>query len=462
MALLSLSVSILLAISSLTSTLTTSPGPAMPLNPNPPSAPVRLAFIHHSTGEDWLNIGGLREALNQNNYYVTETNYDWGPPDLDVNDGNPIGYHTDIGHWYNWFLGPHRDTYLQALYTSSYTTGENSIPDPGGENVIIMFKSCFSSGQYILGNPEDPPLPKGQPNPLWGKGLCDDPQCSGANYYTVSNIKGLYRDLLDYFATRQDKMFVLITTPPSHDQAVDPEMAAKLRAINIWLVYHWLDDYPYNNVFVFDYYNVLTSNGGDPNTNDLGAESGNHHRYWNGQVQHVIGYPNDFLAYPTFWDGQPDNHPSAAGHCKATGEFVKLLNIAYHCWRGDGGCPQFMGRSGGVSAGTPSPPPTQQPSPSATPSTSPPPISTPSSPTPTSSASQPSQGISGKILGIGALIGIFTIIGAFMMKRKGAKQVSTSEIDEKIMKLEKALKEGRISKETYQELRRKYEKEKSR
>jgi len=49
-----------------------------------------------------------------------------------------------------------------------------------------------------------------------------------------------------------------------------------------------------------------------------------------------------------------------------------------------------------------------------------------------------------------------------MMKRKGAKQVSTSEIDEKIMKLEKALKEGRISKETYQELRRKYEKEKSR
>ena len=274
MALLSISVSILLAISSLTSTLTTSLGPAMPLNPNPPSAPVRLVFIHHSTGEDWLNIGGLREALNQNNYYVTETNYDWGPPDLDVNDGNPIGYHTDIGHWYNWFLGPHRDTYLQALYTSSYTTGENSIPDPGGENVIIMFKSCFSSGQYILGNPEDPPLPKGQPNPLWGKGLCDDPQCSGANYYTVSNIKGLYRDLLDYFATRQDKMFVLITTPPSHDQAVDPEMAAKLRAINNWLVYHWLDDYPYNNVFVFDYYNVLTSNGGDPNTNDLGAESG--------------------------------------------------------------------------------------------------------------------------------------------------------------------------------------------
>jgi len=306
-----------------------------PLNPNPPVTPLRLVFIHHSTGEDWLKPdgGNLRQALNDNHYYVTDTNYDWGPPDQDVNDGNPIGYHTDIGHWYNWFLGSHRDTYLQALYTTGHVSdaiGENTIPDPGGENVIVLFKSCFSSAQVIYGEPDDQPLPEGQPNPLYGQNVMNDA------VYTVSHIKGLYRDLLHYFATRPDRLFILITTPPSHDQAVDAEMAARLRAINTWLVDHWLDGYPHHNVAVFDYYNVLTSNGGNPQTHDLGATSGSHHRYRDGRIEHLVG-PGDFLAYPS--EG-PDNHPTAAGHRKATAEFIPLLNIFIHCWQGDGGCPR--------------------------------------------------------------------------------------------------------------------------
>lgn len=306
------------------------------LNPEPPESVLRLVFIHHSTGEDWLKPegGGLRQALNDNRYYVTDTNYDWGPMDQDVRDGNPIGYHTDIGHWYNWFLGPHRDTYLQALYTTEHVSdaiGANTIPDPGGESVVILFKSCFSSAQVIYGNPDDLPLPKGQPNPLYGQDVMND------TVYTVENIKGLYRDLFDYFGTRPDKLFVLITTPPSHDQAVDAEIATRLRAINLWLVQDWLKDYPYSNVAVFDYYNVLTSNGGSPYQNDFGAASGGHHRYRNGVIEHMVT-PGDFLAYPS--EG-PDNHPTAVGHQKATGEFIPLLNIFVHCWQGNGGCPSL-------------------------------------------------------------------------------------------------------------------------
>lgn len=130
------------------------------LNPNSPTEKIKLVFIHHSTGEDWLNKGDLRKELNRNNYYVVETNYDWGPVDLDINDGNTIGYHTDTGHWYNWFLGPHRDVYLNALYKSIYTTEPNTIADPGGEAKIVMFKSCFSSLQVMYGNPDDPPFLK--------------------------------------------------------------------------------------------------------------------------------------------------------------------------------------------------------------------------------------------------------------------------------------------------------------
>lgn len=301
------------------------------LNPNPPDNPIKIVFIHHSTGEDWLKPdgGNLRKKLNDSKYYVTDTNYEWGPSDQDVNDGKTIGYHTDIGHWYNWFLGPHRNTYLNALYKNTNVSdaiGRNTISDPGASKLIIIFKSCFSTAQSTSGNPDDQPLSEGQKNPLRGKGLCDDEQCTGDRYYSVENIKGLYRDLLSYFITQQDKLFILITTPPSHDQAVGSEIMDRLRAINNWLVRDWLDNYQFNNVAVFDYYNVLTSKNA-------------HHRFRNGSVEHITGNSN-FLAYPS---PGPDNHPSAAGHKRATEEFVPLLNIAVHCWMGEG-CPELMGR----------------------------------------------------------------------------------------------------------------------
>ena len=300
------------------------------LNPNPPTEKIKLVFIHHSTGEDWLNRGDLRKELNRNNYYVVETNYDWGPNDLDVNDGNPIGYHTDTGHWYNWFLGPHRDVYLNALYKSTYTTEPNTISDIGGDAKVVMFKSCFSSLQVIYGNPDDPPLSKSEKNPIYGRGCMDDWA------YTVSNIKGLYRDLLDYFKIRQDKLFIIITTPPSLEVSVGKELASLLRGINNYLVNDLLKNYPYNNVFVFDYYNTLTSNGGNYLKNDLNSSTGNHHRYREGKIEHTINFKNDCLAYGSDTDGDnipDDNHPNPEGHKKATYEYIQLLNIAYNRWK---------------------------------------------------------------------------------------------------------------------------------
>lgn len=84
-------------------------------DPSPPAAPVKLIFIHHSTGEAWLadDHGQLGATLRDNNYFVSDTNYGWGPNDLDVGS-EKIGDHTDIGHWYNWFAGPNRNIYLRA------------------------------------------------------------------------------------------------------------------------------------------------------------------------------------------------------------------------------------------------------------------------------------------------------------------------------------------------------------
>jgi len=324
------------------------PPAALADNPNPPTTPVRLVFVHHSTGGNWLatvgahdNAGGLGQALMANNYYVSATNYGWEVA------GDTIGDRTDIGHWWEWFRGPSRDAILTALYSENgqnigdFGSWPRLSPAPSGENVIIVFKSCFPNS-HLGGNPSDPPT-TGE-NPLRGEDY-------SSAYHTVANAKGIYNDILAYFATRQDKLFIVITAPPllANDdiQPTDTAHAANARAFNNWLVNDWLDGYADNNVAVFDFYNVLTSNGGSPTTHDAGQTSGNHHRWWNGAVQHIQSVSNNFAAYGV----GGDSHPTAAGGQKASAEFVPLLNVFYNRWKA----------SPGVS--TPTPTPTTGPSP---------------------------------------------------------------------------------------------------
>ena len=67
-----------------------------------------------------------------------------------------------------------------------------------------MFKSCFPNS-YLRGNPDDPPTT--DDNPLRGQ------ECWSENH-TVANVKGIYKDRLAYYATRQDKLITAITSPP--------------------------------------------------------------------------------------------------------------------------------------------------------------------------------------------------------------------------------------------------------
>jgi hypothetical protein len=291
---------------------------ATALNPNPPSAPVRLVFIHHSTGQNWLadDHGRLGITLRDNNYFVSDTNYGWGP--------DTIGDRTDIGHWYNWFLSAQRSTYLSALFAHSAQCCSYSrlAANPGGENQIVMFKSCFPNST-IYGAPSEPPTTSG--NPIYG-------QWAGDSSYTVGNVKGLYKDLLSLFAAAPQRLWVLITPPPLVPGATDASQAANARAVNNWLYTDWLKTYPYKNVALFDFYNVLTSNGGSVDTNDVSAVGGNHHRYREGSIDHCQGTACNTSAYGS--GAGSDSHPTPAGGQKASLEYVKLLNIAYHLWKG--------------------------------------------------------------------------------------------------------------------------------
>ncbi len=187
-----------------------------PLETDPPGQWVRLVFIHHSSGENWLadDNGGLGRALAENNYFVSDTNYGWGPAS--------IGDRTDIPDWEEWFVGPETGPIMQALFAES---GQNSpytreIEDPGGENVVVLFKSCFPNSN-LEGSPADPPAHQGG--------------------YSVGGAKYVYNRILEYFATRPDRLFVVITAPPVSD-AIYGENA---RALNNWLVEDWLTENEY-------------------------------------------------------------------------------------------------------------------------------------------------------------------------------------------------------------------------
>nr|WP_319374733.1 CARDB domain-containing protein [uncultured Methanobacterium sp.] len=241
-----------------------------------PSSTVKLTFIHHSCGSNWLATenGNLGAALNENNYYITDTNYGWGPS---MGDGTTLGDHTDTGDWDLWF----NDNKMPYVYNdTSETVYTNTISNPGGENEIVMFKSCF-------------------PNSEVGDSVDDE--------------KTIYNNLKTYFAAHPEKMFVLIT-PPGETTVTSYQ---KTQELCNWLVdpSGWLSGYTGNNVFVFDFYCVL-------------SEINSHHRYINGTLEYI--YASDYDGISPYHDG--DDHPDAEGNQKATEEFIGFLNYAYNTW----------------------------------------------------------------------------------------------------------------------------------
>ncbi len=230
---------------------------------NGESAAANLIFIHHSCGANWLN-DGLCQTLNDNRYHVADITYDW----------REYGNNTDTVHWPIWFT----DGVMSLVYNEmNAMDAPNSIDPAEGENGIIMFKSCF-------------------PNSEVGSEITDE--------------MDIYNSLLPYFKKHPDKMFVLITPPPMV-QISDP---AKTRELCNWLADRetgWLSGLSTGNVFVFDFYNVLT-------------HSDAHHRLINGEEVRKSVAGADTLYYPS-----EDNHPSTEGNVKATQEFIGLLNYWY-------------------------------------------------------------------------------------------------------------------------------------
>lgn len=242
----------------------------------PPATTVRLVFIHHSCGQNWLSTGNgnLGSALNANRYYVTETNYGW-----DSQPGDNLGDTTDTANWPDWF----NDAKMPGVYANTFmATYANAIAAPSGENQIVMFKSCY-------------------PNSEVGSSIADE--------------KAIYSGLLPYFAAHPDKLFILVT-PPGEANVSSPALT---KSLCDWLADErsgWLKGYSLKNVAAYDFYCVL-------------SEEGSHHRVVNGAVQRV--YSSGYDGVSPYHDG--DDHPNSTGNRKATEEFLPWLNAMYNRWQ---------------------------------------------------------------------------------------------------------------------------------
>lgn len=243
----------------------------------PPSSTVRLIFIHHSCGQNWLadGDGNLRAELNANRYYVSESNYGW-----DAEPDDNLGDSTNTENWPEWF----NNTKMPYVYASTYASDSNSssISNPGGENEIIMFKSCYPLSEVDS---------------------------------SINDEKAYYNTIRNYFEDHPDKLFILITPPGE----TNVSSAVLTRQLCSWLIDEengWLKDYPHKNVGVYDFYCTL-------------SETDSHHRIKNGAVEHF--YSSAYDGESPYHDG--DNHPNAVGNQKAANEFVPLLNYYYNRWK---------------------------------------------------------------------------------------------------------------------------------
>ena len=216
---------------------------------------------------------------------------------------------------------------MTALYAESgqHSNGYSRLAtDPGGPNEIVMFKSCF---------------PNSELRDAGRAGAGDRRQPAEGTGLAAARLGGLHGGQRQGHLPRPARV---LRRPPR--EAVrrrgraagrrhrTPPAAATLAN---WLVDHWLQDSGYSagNVLVFDLYNVLTSKTGG-GASDVGLASGNHHRVWNGAVQHKTDDGADRLAYPT---AAATATPPPPATSKATAEFVPLLNAAYNAWKGNGG-----------------------------------------------------------------------------------------------------------------------------
>jgi hypothetical protein len=179
--------------------------------------PIRIIFLHHSTGQNLIDGGGVRESLTALGYLFFDHGYNgeglrlsdstWSGKSFIVPDDN-----TDPDGFSDIFSQPYHDP-----------------PDNTFSHLmqydVILFKSCFPTSN-----------------------IEDDGQLREYQNYYLS-----IRDTIDQYP---QKLFVVVTPPPQVPNNSNPDEGNRARAFASWLTSsEFLEGHP--NLVTFDFFNLL-------------------------------------------------------------------------------------------------------------------------------------------------------------------------------------------------------------
>jgi hypothetical protein len=347
-------------------------------NLSPPATPVNLLWIHHSTGANWshkFDPDGSRAWIDgvpgtDRGGYATrhDTSGDGGNGEIALYNSNYILHHlsyestladgsnyTDYRNWYRKFRSylDRNDAAhyvndvggedLVHCYAQDVSYSEQGTDEFTGANIaaqtnqVIMFKSCFpnsniSEPDISTGLPANPTLAQAR---AWvASASYTDWINGGGGGGPINYIKAEYMALLDVFGESRYRniLFVAWVAPPEIDSS-----SAYVRQLADWFENQWLTGYAYNNVLLFNYWNVHTGDHDATGTCFPAVrERHNHDRYnpFIGRRDYVGPGDPDFIADIRMAFPSGDSHPSHFGGAIACKESIHLLNIQWNRMKG--------------------------------------------------------------------------------------------------------------------------------
>lgn len=352
------------------------------VNLDPPAQPVNLLWIHHSTGGIWAHKhdpdgsgawnDGVAGVQRDSSHYGTRHYADSGGGNGEVAlfNSNYIMHHltyesrlgdsasyTDYANWHRKFrnyldrtdaahyVNDVEGADLVHCYAQDISYAAKGTDEFTGDNVssqtnqVIMFKSCFPNSAVTpadtsTGLPANPTLAEAR---AWiaGSGYSDWESGGGAGG-PINYIQAEYMALLDVFGEERYRniLFVAWVAPPETTST-----NAQARELADWFQNQWLAQYPWNNVLLFNYWNVHTGEHGSGGAILPAFQARHNHDRYNpflGRRDYVGPGDPDFvddlrMAFPASPD---DSHPNHFGGAVATKELVNLLNIQWNKMRG--------------------------------------------------------------------------------------------------------------------------------